>query len=142
MRIVPDTNVLVSGLLSPQGPPGRVLDLVTSGAVVVLYDDRTIAEYREVLARPHFRFGTGRIAALLDLIEAEGELVPSPPLALTLPDPDDLPFPEVAAAGSADALVTGNRRHLTPTRGTHEVRVMTPAEFIAYWIERRPSGPA
>ena len=138
MRIVPDTNVLVSGLLSPQGPPGRVLDLVTSGAVVVLYDDRTIAEYREVLARPHFRFGTARVAALLDQIEAEGELVPSPPLSVTLPDLDDLPFLEVAAAGAADALVTGNQRHFTPVAGAHEVRVLAPLEFITLWIERRP----
>jgi putative PIN family toxin of toxin-antitoxin system len=141
VRIVLDTNVLVSGLLSPQGPPGRILDLVTAGDVAVLYDDRILAEYREVLARPRFRFATSQRAAVLDFIEAEGELVPSPPLAVTLPDPDDLPFLEVATAGAADALVTGNQRHFTPVAGAHEVRVLAPTEFITLWVERR-SGQA
>ncbi len=137
MRIVLDTNVLVSGLLSPQGPPGRILDLVTSGDVVVLYDDRVLAEYRDVLARPRFRFAASQQAAVLDFIEAEGELVPSPPLDVKLSDPDDLPFLEVAAAGAADALVTGNQRHFAPADGTHQVCVRTPAEFIIDWLERR-----
>jgi putative PIN family toxin of toxin-antitoxin system len=142
VRIVLDTNVLVSGLLSPGGPPGRILDLAATRAVVVLYDDRVMAEYREVLTRPHFSFGVGRAAALLEFVQLEGELVPSPPLAITLPDPDDLPFLEVAAAGFADALVTGNRRHFAPITGTHDVRVLSPMEFITLWIERRSSRPA
>jgi predicted nucleic acid-binding protein len=51
-------------------------------------------------------------------------------LALTLPDPDDPPFLEVAAAANADALVTGNVRHYRPVAGTHEVTVVSPRELV------------
>jgi len=52
------------------------------------------------------------------------------PLDVALPDPDDLPFLEVAAAGHADALVMGNARHFAPARGGHAVAVRTPRELL------------
>lgn len=139
MRIVLDTNVLVSGLLSPFGPPGRIVDLVTSRSVVVLYDDRIISEYRDVLARPRLRIGAAEAAAVVDLIERDGILVAAPPVAVVLPDADDVPFVEVAEAGSADALVTGNTRHFAPTQGMIGVPVMAPAEFLEFWVAGAPS---
>ena len=98
MRIVLDTNVVVSAFLNPHGTPARVIDLVLSGAVIVLFDDRILAEYRDVLSRPKLRIVPVEAAFLLDLIETEGVLAPAPPLDITLPDPKDLPFVEVAAA--------------------------------------------
>lgn len=56
MRIVLDTNVLLSGLLSPSGPPGNIARLITTGAVRVCYDARILVEYRQVLLRPTFPF--------------------------------------------------------------------------------------
>ena len=134
MNIVLDTNVLVSGLLSPVGTPGRIVDLVTSLRVTVIFDDRVLAEYREVLARPKLRIGPAEAAAVLDLIEREGLLVSAPPLPIQLPAPDDLPFVEVAEAGAATALATGNARHFTPVQGKITVPVLAPADFLALWI--------
>jgi uncharacterized protein len=133
VKIVLDTNVLVSGLLSPAGAPGRIVDLVTSLRVVVVFDDRILAEYREVLARPRLRIAPAEAAAIVDLIEREGFLVSAEPLPLQLPDPDDLPFVEVAEAGGAAALVTGNARHFTPLQGTFRVPVIAPADFLRLW---------
>ncbi len=131
MRIVLDTNVLVSGLLNPHGAPGRIVDLLTSGDLVLLHDDRIIAEYGQVLARPRFGFAGADVSALLGFIEWSGEAVVARPLNVVLPDPDDLSFLEVAAAGEADALVSGNTRHFKPTRGKHPVKVYDPARFWA-----------
>lgn len=131
MRIVLDTNVLVSGLLNPHGAPGRIVDLLTSGDLVLLHDDRIIDEYAQVLARPRFRFGRADVSALLGFIEWSGEAVVARPLDVVLPDPDDLPFLEVAVAGEADALVSGNTRHFKPTHGKHRVEVYDPARF---WV--------
>jgi predicted nucleic acid-binding protein len=50
-----------------------------------------------------------------------------------LPDPDDLAFAEVAIAGGADALVTGNARHHAPLKGELPARVMSPAGFLDLW---------
>ena len=131
MRVVVDTNVLVSGVINPHGAPGRIVDAILAGSVTVLYDDRIVSEYREVLARPTFGFRRSDVEILLDFIDAAGESSVAEPLAVILPDGSDLPFLEVAAAGNADALISGNLRHFKPRRGRHEVDVCTPAEFVA-----------
>jgi putative PIN family toxin of toxin-antitoxin system len=130
MRVVIDTNVLVSGVINPYGPPGRIVDQVLAGFVTGLYDDRIMSEYRAVLARPAFGFNPTDIDALLDFIETNGELVMGSPVPVVLPDSRDLPFLEVAAGGRADALITGNARHFKPSGGAHGVRICTPAEFV------------
>lgn len=130
MRVVIDTNVIVSGILNPHGSPGRIINALLSEAITVLHDDRMLVEYREVLLRPAFRFSRSDVDVLLDFVESSGEHVSAEPLALILPGPNDLPFLEVAASGSADALITGNMKHFKPRRGRHSVLVITPADFL------------
>jgi putative PIN family toxin of toxin-antitoxin system len=130
MRVVLDTNVLVSGLMNPYGSPGRILDLMLSRAFVVLCDDRILREYREVLLRPRFGLDAADVVPLFDYVERAGEYVAAERLNLILPDVTDLPFLEVAAAGHADALITGNVRHFQPKRGRHSVNISSPADFL------------
>lgn len=130
MRVVLDTNVLISGLLSPHGTTGRVVDVVLAGQLVLLADDRIFAEYAEVLGRAKFGFRAEDVTDVLNYLRATAERVSALPLGVDLPDSADLPFLEVAAAGGADVLVTGNTRDYEPTRGRHDVRVMTPARFL------------
>ena len=130
MRVVIDTNVLVSGIINPHGSPGRVVDLIVSQAITVVFDDRILSEYRDVLLRPVFAFQPGDVNALLDFIGFSGEHVTAGPVDLILPDSTDLPFLEVAIAGSVDALVTGNLRHYKPVRGRPAVSILSPAEFL------------
>lgn len=129
MRIVLDTNVLVSGLLSPFGPPSEIVRMVSSGAVSLCVDARILSEYEDVLLRPKFGFDRDSVAALLDYIAFRGEAVASAPLAWRLPDPDDEPFLEVALGCPADYLVTGNNGHF-PAAARDGVEVLTPAEFV------------
>lgn len=133
MRVVLDTNVLVSGLLNPDGNPGRIVDLLLARDLTVLVDDRILLEYRQVLPRPKFAFTHADVAEVMKYLEAETILVAAEPLEVVLPDPSDLPFLEVAVAGRAESLVTDNARHFMPRRGTTLVRVDTPAEFIRRW---------
>ena len=93
MRIVLDTNVLVSGLLQPLGNPAQVLSLALAGAIKVCHDERILAEYAEVLVRPRFRFDAERVRDVLEKLEADGLAVDaSGQQGLDLPDPDDEPF--------------------------------------------------
>ena len=131
MRVVLDTNILVSALLSPFGPPARVLDMVLNGELRAAYDDRLLAEYRELLARERFGFAPEDVAAVLAYLETEGEWVMVQPLVCELPDPDDLPFLEVVAQTEA-ALITGNSAHY-PEIARGKVQVMTPGAFIRAW---------
>jgi uncharacterized protein len=130
MRAVVDTNVIVSALLSPNGPPGQVLNAILAGKLIVLYDDRILWEYRDVLTRTKFRFSSTEIDALLEFVAQFGEYFSGQHLDVILPDQSDLPFLEVAVAGFVDALITGNTRHFKPIKGRHTVKVITPAEFV------------
>ncbi len=129
MRIVLDTNVLVSGMLAPYGPPGEIVRLVATGDLSLCYDVRILAEYREVLLRPAFPFGIDQVEASLEQIESSGELVGARPLSPSLPDPDDDMFLAAAIAGRAEYLVTGNLRHY-PAESHQGVKVISPAEFL------------
>ncbi len=123
-----DTNVLVAALLQPAGLCGRLLDLVVDGAADVCVDERLLAEYAEVLSRRRFRLPPEKIQTLLEFFRQSGILVIAHPLTVTLPDPDDLAFLEVAASGEA-LLITGNQRHF-PKAATGAVSVLSPAECL------------
>ena len=129
MRTVLDTNVLVAGLLSPFGPCGEIVRMVSSGELTLFLDARILSEYSEVLHRPKFRFETDKLVALLDYIEHSGHTVASSPLLQSLPDPDDEPFLEIALSGGAKYLVTGNHAHFPPEL-CKGVKVLSPAEFL------------
>jgi putative PIN family toxin of toxin-antitoxin system len=131
MKIVVDTNVLVSALLSPFRAPARVLDLVLVGEVQPVFDDRMMAEYREVLHRPKFAFDRRSVDDLLTYLELTGQPVLALPLPISLPDVNDVMFVEVAAATKA-LLITGNLRHFPPDQCVG-VQILSPGEFLDGW---------
>jgi putative PIN family toxin of toxin-antitoxin system len=124
MRIVLDTNVLVAGLLNPRGNPASILNAVLDENVAVLVDDRILDEYRDVLQRPRFGFSSDTVNALLDFFEHHGEYVAAGPASGAVSDPDDAPFYDVAIAGGAQYLVTGNAKHFPGGD-----RIVSPGEF-------------
>ena len=122
-----DTNVVVSGLLSAHRHPARLLDAVLDGRLRLAFDDRIEAEYREVLSRPRFSIPPERREAFLALLSVQEYVAARPWPETVLPDPDDLPFLEVAYWSSDQTLVTGNSRHYPPaSRGP--VNVLSPRE--------------
>lgn len=129
MRIVLDTNVVVSGLWSPFGPPGDIVNLVAAGKLPLCLDERIVGEYREVLARPRLAFAAERVEALLAQIVATGEFVIATPLPHRLPDSDDEAFLEVALAAQADFLVTGNLRDF-PAHLRQGITIVSPRVFL------------
>jgi putative PIN family toxin of toxin-antitoxin system len=133
-RVVLDTNVLVSGLLNSFGALGRVLDLVLAGELIVAFDDRLLSEWRQVLRREKFGFSARDVETLLGFVEEEGFGVNPPPLGVKLPDPDDVPFLEVAHTAQA-TLITGTTKHY-PTEARHGVEVVEPAAFLERWTRK------
>jgi len=140
MRIVLDTNVLVSGLLHAEGNPGQVLALALAGAIKVCHDPLILAEYAEVLARPRIQFNPERVREVLAKLEQDGASVSASDQPLGLLDADDEPFLAVALAGLADYLVTGNMADY-PADKRHGCAVVSPAEFIRIWSQRPPDLP-
>ena len=125
-----DTNVLVSGILSPHGPPGRIVDWIQMRSVRAVVDERTLAEYDEVLKRPELALPPEEVDVFLARLRKISRHVEIGPegTVLGLPDPDDAPFLECALAARC-SLVTGNLRHF-PVRLARGVELLTPAEFV------------
>ena len=136
MKIVLDTNVLVAGLLSPFGPCGDIMRMVSSGGLTLCVDARVLTEYREVLERPKFGFDRDKIASILDYIEHHSWVAASAPLSFSLPDPDDEPFLEIAVSGEAEYLITGNMVHF-PSEQYQGVAIVSPSEFLKRGVKGR-----
>jgi uncharacterized protein len=130
LLIILDTNVLVSGLLKGNSNPGLIMRLIVNGRLRLAYDFRIIDEYREVLIRPKFKFRRENIDSILKVIETEGVLMQTKPIDITLEDPGDRPFIEVAAACKGAPLVTGNLKHYKACKD-FDVELVTPAELIS-----------
>ena len=131
---VVDTNVLVSGLLSPFGPPGRTVDALQARRLRLALDDRIEAEYRDVVARPRLGVARFRQEAFLATLQFQQHVTATPWTYRWPPDEDDTMFLEVALQTSALAVVTGNLRHFPPAcRGPVTVRSPRDAwDFFAH----------
>lgn len=129
MKIVLDTNVLVSGILLPHGPPAAVLRALLTERVTLCFDERILSEYRDVLFRGTFAFDRELVEELLAFLEAAGFPALAEPLDLALPDSADQMFIEVALFGQADFLVTGNLKHF-PKSARRGIAVVSPRESI------------
>lgn len=128
MYVVFDTNVLVSGLLSPKGPPAWLVELVLSQELSLVIDPRIWGEYDEVLRRPELKLPPAAVAIVLDAISANALHVTPRPFKNALPDPDDEPFIACAAEAGC-SLVTGNTKHF-PRHARGGIPFFTPREFF------------
>ena len=125
--IVIDTNVLVSGLLTPEGVCARVVDWALTQPDRLLVTFAILEEYRHVLHRPQFKFEPATVDELIGMLACSA-LDDVAPLTLKdkAADRYDVMFYSVAVCYGANALVTGNRRHY-PRKP--EVPVLSPREF-------------
>ena len=109
-----DTNVLVSAMLKWNSVPGMVVQMIYSGVITPVWNDRILSEYREVLSRPKFHLSQDVIDTLMDGITDSGLCVDEEPLDITLPDPKDRVFYEVVMEERKEEdayLVMGNMKH-------------------------------
>lgn len=130
MIAVFDTNVVVSGVLSPDGSPGKLLNAILDGLCQPGVTDSILAEYEAVLSRPKFRFPSSRIHSLLDAMRARAVFAPFAPVmnVRSLPDADDVIFIEAALSLNVP-IVTGNARHF-PKQVLKQIPILSPAEFL------------
>jgi putative PIN family toxin of toxin-antitoxin system len=136
MKIVLDTNVLISGLLTPFGNCGEIVRMLTSDEITLCVDSRILVEYEEVLSRPKFNIAPQKAAAVIEYIQASSETHAVVPLDRALPDESDNPFMEVALSSDAECLVTGNLKHF-PEHSRAGMKVLAPKEFLDFFRKRK-----
>jgi putative PIN family toxin of toxin-antitoxin system len=128
LRLVIDTNVLISAAIKPAGLQRTVLLLAITKPTRLYVSRPILEEYGEVLARAELKIRKGLRLQFLQLIKNHSYTVaPTQQLEVT-GDPDDNIFLECADAAKADYLVTGNQKHFP--RFWKKTKVITPREFI------------
>lgn len=128
LRLVLDTNIIVSALLNPHGLQRTVLTLSVTKPARIYISPAILEEYKTVLRRPKFAISKGHRFQFLQLINGCARVVqPSRRLEVTS-DPDDNIFLECAEAAGADYLVTGNQRHFPKYWG--KTKIISSREFI------------
>lgn len=128
LRLVIDTNVLVSAALKPSSLQRTTFLLAITKPARLYISQPILDEYAEVLGRPELKIRKGLRLQLLQLVKNHSHLVvPSHGLEIAT-DPDDNIFIECADTARADYLITGNQRHF-PTFWK-KTKVITCREFI------------
>ena len=134
MRVVLDTNVLISGLLW-HGPSHRLLDYVRSGTLTLISSPALLAELSEVIGRPKLapilaRSNTSRERSLTEL-QTLAELIAPPPLPQPVcRDPDDDAVLALALAAQADLIVSGDN-DLLVLNTFQNIPILTPAAALS-----------
>ena len=124
-----DTNVVVSGLLTPAGDPGQLLLAVRDGRIRAAWTPSILSEYASVLRRPKFGFPRPLVANFISSFAEAWEIKHTPKLRVSLPDRSDEIFLAAALGTTDKVLVTGNVKHFPP-ESRLEAIVLTPAEAI------------
>jgi putative PIN family toxin of toxin-antitoxin system len=129
IRVVLDTNILISALLNPQGPPAQVLLMTIVDSDTQLWVSGNIfAEYEDVIRRPRFNRSSSEIVATLRTIREKGFWVKPTEKVHVCSDPDDDIFLERALAAAADYLVTGNVKDFPAVWSS--TQIVTAREFL------------
>jgi len=128
MRIVLDTNVFISGIFFT-GPPYEILKAWRDGRVQLLVSPSVLDEYRRIGGELASKFRGVNLKAFLDLLTVQAEIV----LAPTLPpvihdDPSDDKFLEVAVAGKASYIISGDK-HLLTLSEFKGIQILKPRDF-------------
>ena len=111
IRVVLDTNVLVSANLSDAGLEALVVSLALNRKIQLHVSEPILQEYERVLRYPRLRFEPGQVARFLARLRRGSVLVMPTRAVSASPDEADNRFLECAEAASADFLVTGNKKH-------------------------------
>ena len=122
-----DTNVFVSAYLTHnfESSTSKVVTHLMQGKIKLLYNEEIMAEYEDVLSRPHLHISSAEREALFAYIHKNGVLTERTNFDELFIDEDDRVFYEVALSEEDSFLVTGNLKHYPI-----DPRVVTPAQMI------------
>jgi uncharacterized protein len=133
VRIVLDTNVLISGLFF-DGLPGRILRAWGEGAVQIVLSPEIFEEYQEVLEEISTRHPGIEYRPLLEMLLVHAEMIEAPSLPDSVSsDPEDDKFLACAVAGEVSYIVSGDH-HLLKVSGYRGIKVLRPRTFAEHFL--------
>jgi putative PIN family toxin of toxin-antitoxin system len=137
IRVVLDTSVIVSAVISPNGPNAQVLDLIVNGELRPCLTQEVLDEYRRVFEYDRLKhLSRRRIATLMKLLRTVSVMVHSPGrLRISSHDEDNRIY-ECALAAKARYIVTENAKHFKQSYKT--ARIVTARQLLEITSADRP----
>jgi hypothetical protein len=142
LRVVLDTNTLVSGLLSRSSPPAQVLKAWCERRFLLLCFPAILDEIQRVLHYPRiqqrYSLSDAEIEEVIELIEENAVILPgNSPFSIQLPaDPDDEMFLVYALEGEAQGIISGDH-HLLELGAFQNISILTARQFLEMLDEER-----
>lgn len=134
MRIVLDTNVLISGIFF-SGPPAKILPAWKAKKIQFVISPDMYSEYSRVAEIISNKYAGVDISEILNLIAVHSEIIDAPRLPKTIcKDPDDDKFIACAISGKVEIIVSGDK-NLIDTSGYKDIRVINPREFFDKFLK-------
>jgi len=126
VRLVLDTNFVISAFLNPDGKPSQIIKMVLGRKAELYYNTAILSEYESVILRPKFShsINAGNVRQFINLIRSIGVSFDATPSTIKLPDESDRIFLDTAN-DSGSILITGNKKHF-PKKSF----IMSPADFL------------
>ncbi len=112
--VVIDTNVLISAGLKRYSNPNTIMEFVKNGTIIPLINNKILAEYKDVLSRPKFKFSAKYVDEAIAAITKDALIIDEDYIDIDLPDEKDRVFYEVTMKSNEERdsmLVTGNMKH-------------------------------
>jgi len=133
VRLVLDTNVVISAFINPGGKPSQVMKMVLGRKAELCYNSTILSEYENVMLRPKFSriINSGNVRRFINLIRNIGVSFDTVPSTITLPDESDRIFFDTAR-GSGSILISGNKKHFPK-----KPFIMSPADFFEWLKDER-----
>ncbi|HEY0795647.1 MAG TPA: putative toxin-antitoxin system toxin component, PIN family [Acidisarcina sp.] len=131
MRVILDTNILISALLVQSGAPGTIYRGWVEGAFTLLTCREQLRELRATLRKPALvsRIRPHEAGRMVNDLQRLALMVDPLPRVVRSPDPEDDFLLAVAEAGGADYLVTGDKSGLLDLKRHERTRITSAAEF-------------
>ena len=133
MKVVCDTNILISALIFPGGPPDQILNLARLKEIALCLSPDILTEFKKVLLLK-FKYPEEETEHFLDRLKNISQMVyPDRRLNLIRRDDADNRILECAVAADADFLVTGDKRDILPLKSIGKTQIVTATQFLEFW---------
>jgi putative PIN family toxin of toxin-antitoxin system len=135
LKLVVDTNVVISALLKSESNPALIMSLTLRGDCRLCVTEKIFSEYEEVLGRGKFKkLDQASVREFLSTLRSRALWVVPKVTIDVAKNPDDNAFLECALESKADFLITGNVHHF-PEEKFHRTSIVIPAEFLSYAVK-------
>lgn len=127
MRVVLDTNILLSALMVRGTPPDRLYEEWRHGRFELVSTDRQIEELRQVVRRPFFqvRLKASEVGRMVNDLRRLAVMIDTLPSVSRSSDPADDYLLALCEAARADYLVTGDKSHLLALKSHRGTRIVS-----------------